>query len=103
MDTSLATTLARRLLEESGLASSYPAIDVDLVDRLLAEHFHLGGRLERLATEKDDTFRLRGGSSGPPREGLAAEASLSQLLVPSTAVMRHLEDVAPELPVPRVS
>ena len=101
MDTSLATTLARRLLEESGLASSYPAIDVDLVDRLLAEHFHLGGRLERLATEKDDTFRLRGGSSdhlvkvSPPGEPQPVVAL-------QTAVMRHLEDVAPELPVQRV-
>lgn len=101
MSTSPATALARRLLEESGLASSHPAIDEKLVDQLLDRHFHLGGRLERLATEKDDTFRLRAGSNdylvkvSPPGEPQPVVAL-------QTAAMRHLEFVAPELPVQRV-
>ncbi|MGK5693828.1 phosphotransferase [Streptomyces sp. URMC 128] len=68
---------------------------------LLAEHYRLNGRLERLATEKDDTFRL-GTDSGnylvkvsPPDE---AEAVVDL----QTAAMRHLETTAPQLPVQRV-
>ena len=101
MSTSAATTLAQRLFEESGLASSYQAIDVELVDVLLAKHFNLSGRLERLATEKDDTFRLRAGS-GDCLVKVSPPGEPQPVVALQTAVMRHLEDVAPELPVQRV-
>ncbi|WP_238413186.1 phosphotransferase [Saccharothrix deserti] len=68
---------------------------------LLDQHYHVGGRLERLATEKDDTFRLSTGSGdhlvkvSPPDE----EETVVAL---QTAAMRFLEGAAPELPVQRV-
>ena len=101
MSTSTSLTTARRLAEESGLASSHEPVDSGLVGRLLQERFRLDGQLERLATEKDDTFVLRADSSAylvkvsPPSE---AEEVVSL----QTAVMRFLEDAAPDLPIQRV-
>ena len=90
-----------RLFEESGLASTHEPIDVTLVSNALEQRYGLSGRLERLATEKDDTFRLRGDASdhlvkvSPPDE--------SELVVGlQTAAMRFLERTAAELPVQRV-
>ncbi|MEU9230608.1 phosphotransferase enzyme family protein [Streptomyces massasporeus] len=101
MNTSPAPTYAQRLLEESGLTSSHQPIDVMLVSVFLEKHYRLGGRFERLATEKDDTFRLSTESSSylvkvsPPEEAEAAVAL-------QTAAMRYLESTAPQLPVQRV-
>jgi len=93
---------AQRLFEESGLGSSHEPIDEALVSTLLQERYHIGGRLERVATEKDDTFRLRTGSGdhlvkvSPPDE----PASVVAL---QTAAMRFLEGAAADLPVQRVN
>ncbi|MFI6854392.1 phosphotransferase [Streptomyces sp. NPDC050416] len=101
MNTSPATDFAQRLLEESGLTSSHEPIDVVLVSVLLEKHYRLNGRLGRLATEKDDTFRLRTETSdylvkvSPPGEPEAVVAL-------QTAAMRFLESTAPQLPVQRV-
>jgi hydroxylysine kinase len=101
MNTSPPISLAQRLFEESGLASSHEPVDVMLVRALLERHYHVGGRLGRLATEKDDTFRLRTDSNdylvkvSPPDEAEVVVAL-------QTAVMRFLQGVAPELPVQRV-
>jgi hydroxylysine kinase len=92
---------AQRLLAESGLASSHVPIDPDLVSTLLEKEYHLAGRLQRLPTEKDDTFRLRTGSTdylvkvSPPDEA-------DVVVDLQTAAMRFLEREAPELPVQRV-
>lgn len=70
-----------------------------MVNALLARHYRLSGHLERLATEKDDTFRLRTGTAdhlvkvSPPDEAVAVVAL-------QTAVMRHLETEAPHPPRP---
>ncbi|WP_199924041.1 phosphotransferase [Streptomyces scabiei] len=101
MNTSPAANHAQRLLEESGLTSSHEPIDVVLVSILLEEHYRLTGRLGRLATEKDDTFRLNTDASNylvkvsPPEEAEAVVAL-------QTAAMRYLETTAPHLPVQRV-
>jgi Ser/Thr protein kinase RdoA (MazF antagonist) len=101
VNASPATNYAQRLLQESGLTSSHEPIDVMLVSIFLQEHYRLTGRLGRLATEKDDTFRLRTASSSylvkvsPPDEAEAVVAL-------QTAAMRYLESTAPHLPVQRV-
>jgi hydroxylysine kinase len=72
-----------------------------LVRLLLEGHYHVSGDLEPLATEKDDTFRLRTDSAdylvkvSPPDEAQTVVAL-------QTAVMRFLEVSAPGLPVQRV-
>ncbi|MFF5519920.1 phosphotransferase [Streptomyces coeruleorubidus] len=101
MNASPATNRAQRLLEESGLTSSHEPIGEMLVSIFLEEHYRLNGRLEGLATEKDDTFRLSTDSGNylvkvsPPDEAEAVVAL-------QTAVMRYLETTAPHLPVQRV-
>lgn len=94
-------SFAERLLAESGLASPHEPVDVALVRALVAQHYCVDGELERVATEKDDTFRLTTGSGNylvkvsPPDEPETAVAL-------QTAVMRFLEDTAGDLPVQRV-
>jgi hydroxylysine kinase len=101
VSTSPPLSSTRRILQTSGLASSHQPIDAMLVSTLLERHYDVRGNLEPLATEKDDTFRIRADSSGylvkvsPPDE----EAIVVAL---QTAAMRFLEDNAPELPVQRV-
>ncbi|MBE8519579.1 phosphotransferase [Amycolatopsis sp. H6(2020)] len=94
-------SFAQRLLAESGLAAPHEPVDVALVRALVAKHYALSGDLERLATEKDDTFRLTTGSGNylvkvsPPDEPEAVVAL-------QTAAMRFLEVTARELPIQRV-
>ncbi len=94
-------SVAERLFAESGMGSAHVPIDVGLVSRLLEVDYGLGGRLDSVATEKDDTFRLEAESAGylvkvsPPDE---AEAVVGL----QTSAMRFLEDTAPALPVQRV-
>jgi hydroxylysine kinase len=101
VDVSPPVSQAERLFAESGMGSSHDPIDVGLVSILLGEHYHLSGRLYAVATEKDDTFRLKADSAGylvkvsPPDETRA-------VVELQTAAMRFLEAAAPELPVQRV-
>jgi Ser/Thr protein kinase RdoA (MazF antagonist) len=101
VNTSPAPTYAQRLLEESGLTSSHQPIDVMLVSILLEKHYRLGGRFERLATEKDDTFRLSTESSTYLVKVSTPEEA-EPVVALQTAAMRHLESTAPHLPVQRV-
>lgn len=83
------------------MGSSHDPVDAELVSMLLGGHYHLSGRLHPVATEKDDTFRLRADSAGylvkvsPPDEA-------REVVGLQTAAMRFLEATAPELPVQRV-
>jgi hydroxylysine kinase len=101
VNTSSSSSAAQRLFAESGLGSSHVPIDVELVSILLDRDYHLSGRLQPLATEKDDTFRLRTGSTdylvkvSPPDEAQAVVGL-------QTAAMRFLEGAAAELPIQRV-
>src|SRR3954453_3974915 len=101
LDSSPPVSPAQRLFAESGLGSSHVPIDVKLVSSVLEQDYHLTGRLQPVATEKDDTFRLGTELTdylvkvSPPDE---AEAVVEL----QTAAMRFLEGAAPELPVQRV-
>ena len=101
VDTSPPARFAQQLFQDSGLASSHEPIEPNVVEALLARRYQVSGHLERLATEKDDTFRLRTGTAdylvkvSPPDEAVAVVAL-------QTAVIRHLETEAPHLPIQRV-
>ncbi|HET7734794.1 MAG TPA: phosphotransferase [Nocardioidaceae bacterium] len=90
-----------QLFAESGMASSHVPVDPGLVSTRLEEDYGLVGALQPLATEKDDTFRLRTIASeylvkvSPPDEAATTVGF-------QTAAMRFLERSAPELPVQRV-
>jgi Ser/Thr protein kinase RdoA (MazF antagonist) len=92
---------AQRLFDESGLGAARDPIDPVLVSDLLREHYGLSGILEPLATEKDDTFRLRNG----PVSHLVKVSSPDEAqdtVALQTGAMRFLETTAPDLPVQRV-
>ena len=101
MNASSPSSHVQRLFAESGLASSHVPIDQAVVSALLEKEYDLAGRLQRLPTEKDDTFRLRTGSTdylvkvSPPDEA-------DVVVGLQTAAMRFLEREAPELPVQRL-
>ncbi|MFI6375656.1 phosphotransferase [Streptomyces sp. NPDC050546] len=101
MSTSPATDFARRLFEESGLTSSHEPIDVVLVSISLERHYRLSGRLGRLATEKDDTFRLST-ETGDFLVKVSPPDEAEMIVHFQTAAMRFLESAAPHLPVQRV-
>ncbi|MFJ4535305.1 phosphotransferase [Streptomyces tibetensis] len=101
MNTSPATDFAERLLEESGLTSSHEPIDAVLVSIFLEKHYRLNGRLGRLATEKDDTFRLKT-DAGDYLVKVSAPDEAEATVEFQTAAMRFLESAAPQLPVQRV-
>jgi Ser/Thr protein kinase RdoA (MazF antagonist) len=101
VDTWPSESAAEQLFAESGLGSSHDPIDVNVVGGVLDADHHLTGRLQPVATEKDDTFRLRTGATdylvkvSPPDEA-------PSIVGLQTAAMRFLEETAPELPVQRV-
>ncbi|MEU0724430.1 phosphotransferase [Streptomyces sp. NPDC006140] len=101
MNTSPASNHAQRLLEVSGLAASHEPVDAVLVSIFLERHYRLGGRLERLATEKDDTFRLRT-DAGDHLVKVSPPDEAEEVVDLQTAAMRYLERAAPQLPVQRV-
>ncbi|WP_220454127.1 phosphotransferase [Nocardioides immobilis] len=101
MNASPSSGLAQRLFAGSGLASPHEPVDPVVVSGLLHRHYRLAGRLQPVATEKDETFRLRAEETqflvkvSPPDEAPA-------IVGLQTAAMRFLEDAVPELPVQRV-
>jgi hypothetical protein len=92
VNTSPVVNHARRLLEESGLTSSHEPIDVALVSIFLERHYRLDGQLGRLATEKDDTFRLRADAGDCLVKGRQGDD-------PQGVQHRHV--TAPQIPIGR--
>ena len=102
MDISLPVSPAQRLLAESGLGASHEPVDVSVVSGLLDRHYVLTGRLQRLATEKDDTFRLRTEVTDYLVK-VSAPDEAPEVVGLQTEAMRHLERAAPDLPVQRIA
>lgn len=86
---------------ESGLLAQQPKFADSTVLELLEQSYGLTGKLRRIPTEKDETFRLQYGDEtylvkvSPPDE----DPVIVHL---QTACMVHLERTAPELPVQRL-
>ena len=88
------------------MASSHEPVDVALVSALLEKHYRVSGDLERLATEKDDTFRLRSdaGSSIPVAAGAAVldvfeqENVQQRVLENGTALREGLQELTQASP-----
>ncbi|MCA4134273.1 phosphotransferase [Arthrobacter sp. M4] len=86
---------------ESGLLAEQSQLADSTVLVLLEQFYGLKGKLVRIPTEKDETFRLRNGGEtylvkvSPSDE----DPAIVQL---QTACMEHLERSAPELPVQRL-
>lgn len=92
----LASVIA--VAKATGISASYDPIPRELVDRMLAERYGLAGALQRIATEKDDTFLLE---TSPARYLVKISSPAETLpdIQLQTAAMLHVRDAAPDLPV----
>lgn len=91
------------VVAESGLgATTVERIPEDDVLRLLAERYWLSGTLDRIATEKDDTFRLTTADRDVYLVKVSPTEEDPRIVDLQTSVMRHIAARAPQLPVPRI-
>lgn len=96
------TSFFDQVLHETGVAHVQEPVDPDLIALLVTKHFGLDGRLERIATEKDDTFRLHTERGGDHLVKCSPSSEDPELVDLQSAAMVHLEMHHPELPVQRV-
>lgn len=73
----------------------------DAVLAALSQHYQLTGRLTRIATEKDDSYRLSA-PDGTYLVKVTAADETPEVVDLQISVMRFLERVVPDLPVQRV-
>jgi hydroxylysine kinase len=73
----------------------------DAVLAALSRHYRLSGQLTRIATEKDDSYRLSS-PDGTYLVKVTAADETPEVVDLQISVMRFLEKVVPELPVQRV-
>lgn len=98
----MTTTKTQTTAHEGGLAATYVSMSSDEAADIAKRVFEIRGSFARLATEKDDTFRVDAESGSRyilkianPLED-AAEVSLQLEL------LEHIARVDPTIPVPRV-
>ncbi|MEO7016959.1 MAG: phosphotransferase [Leifsonia sp.] len=100
-DASTDSAFIDAVASESGLLAPQSQLADSAVLQLLEQFYGLKGKVVRIPTEKDETFRLRSGGDAylvkisPSDE----DPMIVQL---QTACMEHLERTAPELPVQRI-
>lgn len=78
-----------------------PIVEQEAVE-IAFQRYGLVGRVQRFATEKDDTFLLDAAHSGRFILKIAHPSERSDELDLQVAVLRHLEVQAPAVPVPRM-
>jgi Ser/Thr protein kinase RdoA (MazF antagonist) len=101
MDTSADSDFISTVAAESGLTGEQRPLGETAVLGLLDVHYGLSGRLHRIPTEKDETFRLEDGGSTYLVK-LSSPDEDPALVNLQTACMEHLEWTAPDLPVQRL-
>lgn len=90
------------VISQGGLATSYALMPEAEALELARRHYGLTGRIDRLATEKDDTFRIQNEHgqrfilkvANPSEDAVEISCQLG--------VLQHLAARDPSLPVPRV-
>jgi Ser/Thr protein kinase RdoA (MazF antagonist) len=101
MDVSTDSEFFDAVAAESGLLAGQSQLPDSIVLELLEQFYGLQGKLVRIPTEKDETFRLQTGE-----EVFLVKVSSSDedpvIVQLQTACMEHLERTAPELPVQRL-
>jgi hydroxylysine kinase len=90
-----------RIVRESALDLSGERLPEPRVEAELRHRYGLTGRLNRIATEKDDTFLLTS-AVGRFLVKIAPAAERAQIVNLQSAVMLHLQKYAPEIPAQRL-
>jgi len=81
-----------------------PRVSPGQAEEIAAAHYGVSAVAERLAAEHDDTFRLvtAGGTTRLPKIAPADAGASPTVASFPTAVLLHLAEAAPALPVQRV-
>lgn len=90
-----------QIAHESALDSGGGAFPEQQVAAELRTLYHLTGQLNRIPTEKDDTFRLAT-AGGQFLVKIAPASESAQIVNLQSAVMQHLEDCAAPIPAQRL-
>lgn len=86
----------------TALTAPFTPLDGERVDGLVREHFSLRPEsIDRLATERDDTFRVRAGGQTLVIK-VAHPADDPVAIAEQLAVLRAVATLDPDLPMPRV-
>lgn len=100
-DASSDSAFIDKVASESGLLAAPSQIADPTVLRLLGQFYGLNGKLVRIPTEKDETFRLQDGDDAYLVK-LSPSDEDPMIVQLQTACMEHLERTAPGLPVQRI-
>lgn len=95
-------TADSRTISLADLAAPFIRMQDDEAIGTALRHYGLAGRIERLATEKDDTFRLETEDGKRYILKIANPVEPRSEIDLQVAVLRHIEAGDPALPVPRV-
>lgn len=90
-----------RIARESALDATVASFPEAQVEAELRRRYNLTGRLSRIPTEKDDTFRLAG-DAGRFLVKIAPATESAQIVNLQSAVMLHLEKSRPAIPAQRL-
>lgn len=90
-----------QIAHESALLSTGDRFPESRVGAELRRLYGLSGRLDRIPTEKDDTFRLTT-AKGCHLVKIAPATESARIVNLQTAVMLHLEATAPDVPTQRL-
>lgn len=96
-----AKTIFDQIVAETGLTQNHDHIDITEVKTVLSQRYGISGRLEDIATEKDETFKLHGTDGKNYLVKCSPSSEDPALIDLQTAAMLHLEQY-PELPVQRI-
>jgi Ser/Thr protein kinase RdoA (MazF antagonist) len=89
------------ILAAGGLHTAFlPMGEADAL-RILQENYGVSGQLKRLATEKDDTFRVRAGDGAQYILKIANGGEDAATVALQDEILKHIERHDPGLPVPR--
>lgn len=95
-------TGARALIHEGGLGTTYTSMSDDEAIELIRAEFRIDGRLARLVTEKDDSFRV---DTTDERRFVLKVANPSEdpkEISFQIELLMHVERTDPSIPVPRL-
>jgi Ser/Thr protein kinase RdoA (MazF antagonist) len=90
------------LVDEGGLAAAHAAMTEDEAAELAASCYGMGGRFVRLATEKDDTFRIDADDGGRYILKVANPHEADGEIDLQVRLLRHVAQRDPAIPVPRL-
>ena len=88
-------------LANNPLASAPPAFSDEAARQVLQDGFGLTGSLTALAGERDQNFRVDAADGQRFLFKISNPADTLPILDMQTAALRHIEQVAPDLPVMR--